>query len=81
MDNMREAMIGLTATEAAVQELLPFFDRREFPEEVASEPFRYLAKAIAEVNGNSPQTVVALQKLLESKDAAVRAAKALRKPA
>ena len=58
----------------AVQHILNFFATEHLPPHLAEvvEPFKALAETIA--NGPSnPETTVALRKLLESKDAAVRA--------
>lgn len=54
--------------------VLQFFKFEHLPEHLqgASKPFSYLAHQIADASSN-PETTVALRKLLEAKDAAVRA--------
>lgn len=56
--------------------LLKYFDYEHLPEhlQVVSREFHALANHLAEVLPYDPETTVALRKLLESKDAAVRAA-------
>lgn len=56
--------------------LLPFFDYGHLPEPLqsASAPFHALATHIANTIPIGLERTVALRKLLESKDAAVRAA-------
>lgn len=60
----------------AIQHVLKFFTYTHLPErlQAISAPFAELAHQIAERSPDSPETTVALRKLLESKDAAVRAA-------
>lgn len=58
----------------AIEHVLKFFAYEHLPEhlQTASKPFCELAEMIA--NGpQNPETTVALRKLLEAKDAAVRA--------
>jgi hypothetical protein len=57
-----------------IEHLLQFFNYNHLQLHLqrASEPFRNLAWEIAN-NSNNLETVVALRKLLEAKDAAVRA--------
>jgi len=59
----------------AVEHLLQFFRYEHLPEhlQAVSKPFAAMAKGIAENCPANPETTVALRKLLESKDAAVRA--------
>ena len=57
-----------------IEHVLQFFDYDHLPlhlQEV-SKPFKALAETIASASSN-PETTVALRKLLEAKDAAVRA--------
>lgn len=57
-----------------VEHVLKFFSFEHLPErlQAVSRPFAELARIIAR-NSNNPETTVALRKLLEAKDAAVRA--------
>jgi hypothetical protein len=59
----------------ATEHVLKFFAFEHLPDrlQVISEPFAVLAKQVAE-RADNPETTVALRKLLEAKDAAVRAA-------
>lgn len=63
--------------EAFVEPILQFFSYAHLPEELqmVSEPFCTLANAIANDENvpRNPERTVALRKLLEAKDAAVRA--------
>ena len=58
---------------AAVRHVLDFFDYAHLPPHLAavSKPFAELAQEIAE-RAATPEATVALRKLLEAKDAAVR---------
>lgn len=58
----------------AVLSVLRFFEYKHLPPHLqeASRPFCDLAHAVANAAPNSPETTVALRKLLEAKDAAVR---------
>jgi predicted kinase len=60
----------------AILHVLKFFRYDHLPATLreASQPFAELADQVAHRNPNSPETTVALRKLLEAKDAAVRAA-------
>ncbi|TQE91483.1 MAG: hypothetical protein FKY71_20185 [Spiribacter salinus] len=55
--------------------IMQFFEYKHLPEhlQAASKPFANLAQHIAVTADPSPERTVALRKLLESKDAAVRA--------
>jgi hypothetical protein len=55
--------------------ILQFFAWEHLPEhlQAASKPFGELAKQIVETVPRNPERTVALRKLLEAKDAAVRA--------
>lgn len=59
----------------AVQHVLQFFEYEHLPEHLkpASKPFCELAHQVADWAPQSPETISALRKLLEAKDAAVRA--------
>lgn len=59
----------------AVTHVLAFFRFEHLPEHLAevSRPFAELAHQVAERAPDSQETTVALRKLLEAKDAAVRA--------
>lgn len=60
----------------AEEPILQFFEFRHLPESLqkVSRPFGQLAYIIAEDLPRNPERSVALRKLLEAKDAAVRAA-------
>ena len=60
----------------AVAHVLRYFAFEHLPERLqeVSQPFAALAFQIAQRAESSPETTVALRKLLEAKDAAVRAA-------
>lgn len=55
--------------------VLQYFEFSHLPErlQVISKPFHDLAQEVA-IRAENPETTVALRKLLEAKDAAVRAA-------
>ncbi len=61
---------------APYKDMLSFFDFRHLPEGLqgVSKPFYKLAHSLVEELPNHSQKMVALQKLLEAKDAAVRIA-------
>ncbi len=58
----------------AIEHVLQFFEYSHLPSflQDVSKPFAEMAHSIAS-QSNNPETTVALRKLLESKDAAVRA--------
>ncbi|MEM9809392.1 MAG: hypothetical protein AAF959_29435 [Cyanobacteria bacterium P01_D01_bin.56] len=60
----------------AIEHVLQYFAYDHLPEHLqgVSAPFGNLAKWIAEEHPNSRETTIALRKLLEAKDATVRAA-------
>lgn len=60
----------------AIVHVLKFFTYDHLPEKLQaiSKPFGELAKQVAERAPDNQETTIALRKLLESKDAAVRAA-------
>lgn len=57
-----------------IRHLLRFFEYDHLPETLqeVAEPFKDLAELVAEQSSN-PETTMALRKLLEAKDCAVRA--------
>lgn len=59
----------------AIQGVLKFFSYSHLPEKLqaVSKPFGDLAQQVAERAPDNAETTVALRKLLEAKDAAVRA--------
>lgn len=59
----------------AVQHVLDYFQYAHLPPalQAISKPFCDLAESVAERSPANPETTVALRKLLEAKDAAVRA--------
>lgn len=59
----------------AINNVLRYFDFSHLPAPLqdVSRPFRDLAHEVANRNPNNQETTVALRKLLEAKDAAVRA--------
>jgi len=68
--------LGLSPSEDKVDErMLKWFEFSHLPEhlQAVSRPFGELAKTIAEGIEPGPERTVALRKLLEAKDAAVRA--------
>lgn len=74
----RQAMIS----RAPYDDMLSFFDYKHLPEGLQniSKPFNALAHSLVEQLPNHSQKMVALQKLLEAKDASVRIAVAKSKP-
>ncbi|WP_169569592.1 hypothetical protein [Sneathiella limimaris] len=67
---------------AQYEDMLCFFDYKHLPEglQAISKPFNKLAHSLVEQLPDHSQKMVALQKLLEAKDAAVRIAVAKTKP-
>lgn len=65
----------LTTQAAPVEHIMQFFTFTHLPEhlQVISQPFAELAQCIVTTLPRNPERTVALRKLLESKDAAVRA--------
>ena len=65
-----------TEDELAQDHILRFFHYAHLPEvlRVRSKPFCDLARMIIETTPRNPERTAALRKLLEAKDAAVRAA-------
>lgn len=74
----RQAMIS----RAPYEDMLSFFDYKHLPEGLQniSKPFNTLAHSLVDQLPNHPQKMIALQKLLEAKDASVRIAVAKTKP-
>jgi hypothetical protein len=64
------------------EHILQFFAYDHLPRrlQVVSEPFGILAQQIVDLLPRNPERKVALRKLLEAKDAAVRAAIAVDEP-
>jgi len=58
-----------------VDRMLQFFEYKHLPEhlQAVSKPFGELARQIVETLPSNPERTVALRKLLEAKDCAVRA--------
>jgi hypothetical protein len=70
--------MGSAAHEAktsTTEHILQFFAWTHLPEDLqqVSQPFQFLAKIIVDTLPRNPERTVALRKLLEAKDAAVRA--------
>lgn len=70
-----QACSKLTARAEAAEPMLKWFAFDHLPEhlQVVSEPFHDLAHHLVQTVPRSPERTVALRKLLEGKDAAVRA--------
>lgn len=66
----------MRAYHSSVQHLLKYFEYKHLPDPLreVSRRFREMAYQLADTLPSNPETTVALRKLLESKDAAVRAA-------
>lgn len=66
---------GFASTQDRPERMLNFFGYAHLPEhlQAVSRPFGELATTIATLIPSSPERTVALRKLLEAKDAAVRA--------
>jgi hypothetical protein len=69
--------MDMTPFHPSIASVLQYFDYRHLPEPLAavSRPFAVQAMRLALDTPSSPELTVALRKLLEAKDAAVRAAK------
>lgn len=74
-DTIHPAPVEFTAEQIAADGILRFFHYSHLPErlQAASKPFCDLARHIVETLPRNPERTVALRKLLEAKDAAVRA--------
>lgn len=75
ISNMCSRHPAIHSRHPATQHVLNFFKYDHLPPtlQAVSRPFRELAYSLADKAPASPETTVALRKLLESKDAAVRA--------
>jgi len=67
---------GTPPRHPATEKLLSYFGYAHLPEKLqaVSKPFHDLAHRLADTLPASPETTVALRKLLEAKDCAVRSA-------
>ena len=75
-DEIHPAPIEFSADEIAADGILRFFHYAHLPATLQSrsEPFCKLARHLIDTTPRNPERTVALRKLLEAKDAAVRAA-------
>jgi len=75
MSDIHPAPDEFTPAQLLEDHILRFFHYRHLPPALAerSKPFCDLARQIIETTPRNPERTVALRKLLESKDAAVRA--------
>lgn len=75
-DVIHPAPVEFSAEEIAQDHILRFFHYAHLPAKLQerSKPFAILARLIIDTTPRNPERTVALRKLLESKDAAVRAA-------
>lgn len=75
MTDIHPAPTEFTADEIATDHVLRYFHYSHLPESLKarSKPFCDLARQIINSTPRNPERTVALRKLLESKDAAVRA--------
>lgn len=76
MNDIHPAPDEFTSEQLLQDYTLQFFHYRHLPPRLAerSKPFCDLARQIVETTPRNPERSVALRKLLEAKDAAVRAA-------
>lgn len=74
-DPIHPAPNEFTADEIAVDHILRYFHYAHLPSvlQAKSKPFCDLARMIIDTTPRNPERTVALRKLLEAKDAAVRA--------
>jgi len=74
-NSIHPAPIEFSRDEIATDSVLRFFHYSHLPERLraASKPFCGLARHIVDTTPRNPERTVALRKLLEAKDAAVRA--------
>lgn len=74
-DTIHPPPLAFTAEEMKTDDVLRFFHYAHLPAKLqeASKPFCDLARAIIDTLPRCPQRTIALNKLLEAKDAAVRA--------
>jgi len=75
-DAIHPAPQEFTPDEIAADPILRFFHYSHLPQvlQVRSKPFCDLARTIIDTTPRNPERTVALRKLLEAKDAGVRAA-------
>lgn len=75
MSDIHPAPTEFTADEIATDHVLRYFHYSHLPAslQARSKPFCDLARQIINTTPRNPERTVALRKLLESKDAAVRA--------
>jgi hypothetical protein len=75
MTDIHPAPTEFTADEIAFDHVLRYFHYSHLPAslQARSKPFCELARQIVNTTPRNPERTVALRKLLESKDAAVRA--------
>lgn len=76
MTDIHPAPYEFTSHEVEQDGVLRFFHYAHLPEvlRLRSEPFAKMARTIIDTTPRNPERTVALRKLLEAKDAAVRAA-------
>jgi hypothetical protein len=76
MSDIHPAPIEFSADEIASDHILRFFHYAHLPQALQdrSRPFCELARFLVNTTPRNPERTVALRKLLEAKDAAVRAA-------
>lgn len=76
MSDIHPAPAEFTSEEIGQDHILRFFHWNHLPERLraASQPFASLARHLLDTTPRNPERTVALRKLLEAKDAAVRAA-------
>jgi hypothetical protein len=74
--NQQNEPVNQQELHPSVSHVLKYFRYEHLPLDLqgVSKPFGELANGVALRNPDSPETTVALRKLLEAKDAAVRAA-------
>ena len=74
MSEIHPPPVEFTEEELATDHILRYFHYAHLPPGLAqiSEPFCHLAKQIVRTLPRNPERTVALRKLLEAKDAAVR---------
>lgn len=74
MNDIHPSPAEFSAEQIATDGILRFFHYAHLPERLkaASQPFCELARHVVETLPRNPERTVALRKLLEAKDAAVR---------
>lgn len=75
-NEIHPAPVEFTAEEISKDQILRYFHYVHLPEalQARSKPFCELARHLIDTTDRNPERTVALRKLLEAKDAAVRAA-------